>query len=43
MLIVFWGIVSNSMLATRIRVQLNCLVFDKTLKVSSSFSCASPL
>ncbi|KAI5478748.1 ATP-binding cassette transporter [Pseudohyphozyma bogoriensis] len=24
--------VSNSMLATRIRVQLNCLVFDKTLK-----------
>lgn len=26
--------VSNSMLSTRIRVQLNCLIFDKTLRVS---------
>lgn len=31
--------VSNSMLATRIRVELNCLVFDKTLKVCHSRSC----
>lgn len=34
--------VSNSMLATRLRTQLNCLVFDKTLKVSS-FLSATPL
>lgn len=34
--------VSNSMLATRLRTQLNCLIFDKTLKVRSLLASQEP-